>query len=177
MHISSVRSGATRQTDPKGMRVSCLPCEGGGWKRGMPGCPPAAHCGHCPTSAPVAREPLGCLLTWISLLMGGLCLSVSATAKEGLCPDVFLGNSSLWRLQGGSTGPRAPGWETEIPASQPLIHMKTRLPPLSPQSCLLGRQPGEPSERQVVPYPPQPFKSPRGPEGSVGFSACIQVLV
>lgn len=60
-----------------------------------------AHCWHCPTSAPVAREPLGSLLTWISLL-SGLCLLAGCSHRlRGPCPAVFLGNPRLRRLQGG----------------------------------------------------------------------------
>lgn len=90
------------------------------------------HCGHCPTSAPVAREPLGSSLTWIFLLMGGLCLPFSgaATCSGGPCPAVFPGNPKLWRLQGGPQAlePLAEKQKYLLPS---LLQVGTHLPPLA----------------------------------------------
>ena len=102
----------------------------------------ASSCGHCPTSAPVTREPLGSLLTWISLSVGGLCLPAWVQPLlRGLCPAVFPGSPSLWR--------------------EPASH----LPPPSPALPHLARSPACPLSHELfhASLPCSPFKAPVGP--------------
>lgn len=136
----------------------------------------SAHCGHCPTSAPVAREPPGSSLTWISLLMGGLCLpAVGAATAEGLrgpSPAVFPGNPTLWKLQGGLQAPELLLGNKYLP---PCPAPGGHLPPASSPASL-GR---EPSETQVsIPAPPlRTLPGSCRPWGSTSFSACSRLGV
>ena len=96
----------------------------------------APSCGHCPTSAPVAREPLGSLLTWISLSMGSLCLPAWAQplpreACAQLCFQAALASGGCRRSQAIK-----PLSRKQIPVSHPLLQVGTCLPPPSLQPCL-----------------------------------------